>query len=278
MRTPDWAAWIALLLSTGAGPDARAADVTGLWWNPQESGSAVSLMQQGDSLFVSLLIHSQDGRPTWYMGSNVTRGANDGSGLSFSGPLHHVTGPPPASSFESQRVAVAPVGSVSLRFELGTTGEARSARLEYSVSGATVAKSLTPYTFRAAHPVRGVFFGAIAPVSEGCVGLPQPVDMRFVLEVRNKSANEGGAPIRLFAGSTESFCDFQASEQTVGRFIEWEGTYACFTEVGRKPLTAGAFRIGQVAKAGGGFTGEGWVAPSDLSCKASFRLAAGQLR
>ena len=55
-------------------------NVTGLWQNADESGWGLNLFHQGDILFGALFVYGSDGKPRWYVASNLV--SND------DGPLH----------------------------------------------------------------------------------------------------------------------------------------------------------------------------------------------
>jgi hypothetical protein len=110
-----------------------------LWWNPAEPGWGLNLTHQGKTLFATLFVYGDDGRPQWYVMSNGARSATDA--LSFSGPLYRITGP----AFDaSPWTGATPteVGTLSLDFTNG-----RSGTLTYTVGGTRVVKAISRQVF-----------------------------------------------------------------------------------------------------------------------------------
>ena len=51
---------------------ARAGQYSDLWWNPQESGWGLNLVQQDETAFVTLFVYDAENRPTWYFAEGYT--------------------------------------------------------------------------------------------------------------------------------------------------------------------------------------------------------------
>jgi hypothetical protein len=79
-------------------PDFRVsspADYSDLWWNSQESGWGMNIVQQGSIVFVTLFVYGPDGKPTWYVAPDAQPLAGDSSGNpAFSPPRATSFGPP----------------------------------------------------------------------------------------------------------------------------------------------------------------------------------------
>ncbi len=67
----------ALAAASLSSPVASAATVpvnigsqyTDLWWNPQENGWGMNVVQQGETAFITLFVYGPDDKPTWYVAS-----------------------------------------------------------------------------------------------------------------------------------------------------------------------------------------------------------------
>jgi len=68
-------------------------NVTGLWWNPNESGWGLNLIQESNIVFMTMFTYDANGTPTWYVASSC---AVSGSGCS--GDLYRVSGGSQATS------------------------------------------------------------------------------------------------------------------------------------------------------------------------------------
>ncbi|MGE5097796.1 MAG: YncE family protein [Betaproteobacteria bacterium] len=117
-------------------PETSEKDVvnlTGLWWNPAESGWGLYLEQQGATVFGALFTHDANGTPAWMVMSDGKR-QPDGS---FAGALYRTTGPR-EQAIENLRA----VGT--MRF---TPASANLGALGYEIDGVFNAESLQRQVF-----------------------------------------------------------------------------------------------------------------------------------
>jgi phospholipase/lecithinase/hemolysin len=116
-------------------------NVTGLWWNPAESGWGINFNHQGSVVFATLFTYDLAGKPLWLVMSNGVRQAD---GNTFTGDLYQTTGP----AFNA--VPFTPIGAANIT-KVGTMSLAFSslsaASLNYSVNGVAVIKSIQPQVF-----------------------------------------------------------------------------------------------------------------------------------
>ena len=132
-------------------------DPTGYWYNPLESGWAVTIAQQNDVLFVTLLVYDEQKQPEWFVGSNV----RDAGGGEFSGTLYRASAPWFGTTFDPLAVNVRAVGTVSLRYAVNFGGQA-SLRVTYTVDGVPVTKGVTRLTWDSnATQLPGAYFGGV---------------------------------------------------------------------------------------------------------------------
>jgi hypothetical protein len=64
--------------------------VTGLWWNPNESGSGYNIQVQRGVLVLTMFSYASSGEPMWYL--MVGRMTNTGGGVTASGSLERYQG------------------------------------------------------------------------------------------------------------------------------------------------------------------------------------------
>jgi len=112
-------------------------DYTDLWWNPNESGWGMAITQQASLMFLAWYVYDSSGKPMWYVSSNC---AVTGSGCT--GKLYRTTGPALAPTFDSSKIQVFTVGSVTLTFS-----DADHGTLSYTVDGVSGTKSITRQVF-----------------------------------------------------------------------------------------------------------------------------------
>lgn len=122
----------------GAQPNlALATNYQDLWWNApsgSEPGWAISVTQQGDTLYAALLTYDLDGASLWLTAS----APKTGPGM-YAGTLYRTTGPSFAAvSFDASQVTAMPIGSASFAFADGNRGT-----LALTINGFGVTKQIT---------------------------------------------------------------------------------------------------------------------------------------
>ncbi len=101
--------------------------LTGLWWNPNESGWGIHFTQRGSNIFAAWYTYDGSGNPKWYVASNCT-GATGASGT-CSGALYEVNGPTFfGTTFNPNAVNVVAAGSLQVNFQ-----NANSASMTYTL-------------------------------------------------------------------------------------------------------------------------------------------------
>jgi hypothetical protein len=179
LRTRLASAAFALFALLPGASIASIYDVTGLWWNPDESGWGMNVIQQNTTLFITLFVYGTDGRPTWYVASDTRLVA--GTSSKYTGQLYVTSGPYFGGTFTPNSGTVRQVGTITFDGSCGTCNIYYSMQLTYTVDGVTVNKTVrqqtwTPITIPAAG------YGAMHRVSTTtCTGGPgtNPVFMTY---------------------------------------------------------------------------------------------------
>ena len=114
-------------------------DYTDHWWNPQESGWGLSIMQHpSDRLFAVWFIYFQAGQPIWYA---LLPGQWTNS-TTYTGPIYRTTGPSFAEPFNPDQVTRTIVGSGTLAFTAFDAGT-----FFYVIDGISGSKAITRLPF-----------------------------------------------------------------------------------------------------------------------------------
>lgn len=130
--------------STAASATSATTDFSDLWYNRNESGWGANVIQQGDTLFVTLFVYNSGQAPTWFVASDVELVAVSGNTLTFSGILYQTTGPYfGAGSFNPAAVSAPPVGTLTF-----SASQISNATLTYVVNGVAVTKNVERQTWR----------------------------------------------------------------------------------------------------------------------------------
>ena len=113
-------------LASAPAPQSPGA-LTGLWWNPNESGWGIHFTQRGNNVFAAWYTYDANGNPKWYVAPQCV-GATGSSGT-CTGTLYEVNGPTFFGvDFNTSLVHVATAGSLTINFQ-----NANNASMTYSV-------------------------------------------------------------------------------------------------------------------------------------------------
>jgi hypothetical protein len=130
--------WLSAQGSTSSGP-VPAFDYSDLWWNANESGWGISIVQHAShQLYGTWYVYDANGKPTWV----VLPGGKWNTSTSFTGDLYMTTGPDPRGSFDPSLVTRTKVGSATLAFSSAST-----ATLTWTVNGASGSRQITRQLF-----------------------------------------------------------------------------------------------------------------------------------
>ncbi|HVE50175.1 MAG TPA: hypothetical protein VNG69_11220 [Casimicrobiaceae bacterium] len=111
-------------------------DRSDIWWNPNESGWGVMMVQQQESIFIAMFLYGADTKPHWYTGLLSYNGSI------YQGDIGESTGPNHTGAFNPNTVARRTVGTARLT----PNGDNRFT-LNYTVDGVAVTKAIERLTF-----------------------------------------------------------------------------------------------------------------------------------
>jgi hypothetical protein len=130
-------------------------DFSDLWYNQSEPGWGVNVIQQKDTLFVTLFVYGTNAQPAWYVASGARLSSTSGGTLTFSGPLYQTSGPWFGDRpFITSMVTARQVGTLTF-----SASQISNASLTYSVDGTTVNKSIQRQTWEVDN-IAGTYLGA----------------------------------------------------------------------------------------------------------------------
>ena len=187
-------------------------DYSDLWWNADESGWGLNLVQQNDTIFATLYVYGADGKARWYSASAL-QGANGGA--SFSGRLYEATGPGIAGPFDPSRVTRRDVGDMTIAIR-----DDNSADLRYTVDGVTVQKRITRATWRTPK-ISGSFAGYRDVIGQCATGTPHEHDPASM----TIGQSQGSFNMSLYYN--DNTCTYSGTPQAAGRLLDVTGTYSC---------------------------------------------------
>jgi hypothetical protein len=148
---------VAVVVTISSVRPALAVDWTDLWWNPNEAGWGVNLVQSNNFMFATFFIYGGDNKPTW-----VTANMNvDANGV-WSGPLYQTTGSYFGAPWVQGQLTQTQVGTATFTPTSSFTGT-----LTYNVNGVNVAKSIQRQTLTLI-PLGGHYSGAVLSSFSNC--------------------------------------------------------------------------------------------------------------
>ena len=196
--------------------NANASFWSDLWWNPNESGWGVNFAHQDNVLFATLFVYGSDGRPTWFVASDMTF---DASTSSYSGALYQTSGPFYSGVFNPASVGVTQVGLATFTPQYEAQGT-----FAYTVNGIAISKTISRQTFRSPN-ITDAWQGIYRYSASGC---SLPSSNGLFNEAVLMDTNDTGTIVSgtLYRGS-QAGCTFSATKTTFGKIIDVDGTYSC---------------------------------------------------
>lgn len=221
-------------------PVALGRDYSDLWWNPQESGWGMNVVQQGETAFVTLFVYGPDGRPTWYVASDARVFALDASGNpAFRGTLYRTTGPWLGGPFDPAQVGVEAVGQIVIEPRL----EGRL-NLTYTAEGVTVSKDVVRQTFSA--PDLGTTYLGSFSLRQAVPGGPPYGTRQYGADVLVHIVGDT-AFIRV--DEPLERCEYRGTRTPMGKYARIAGDFTCTSG------EAGTFDIADFEVTQHGFSG-----------------------
>ena len=229
------------------------------WWNPNESGWGLSVLQQADVLFIDLFVYGPDGRPTWYTAA-LDFQPQFPNRIVFSGDLAATAGPWFGGFFNPAFVAVGKVGTIT--FEATSTD---TAALTYSVNGVVVSKAIQRQLWAYEH-FTGSYYGGLVYDQSGCVN---PTDNGHVEELGAfQITHAADNTFTLALQSNYGTCTVTGNYSQLGHMGTVDANYACSYGIN------GTMTLYELERTSAGMTGR-FVATNNV-CDAAGTLGGVQ--
>ena len=235
------AAFLATLaISLPVSATTYSIDYTDLWWNENESGWGVNLIQQYETIFATLFVYGNDNTARWYVASNLV--PSGGSQNVFTGPLYQTTGTYFGAGTFAQPIGVTPVGTMTFSFSGPASGV-----LSYSVNGVNVTKLITRQNWRN-NVLTGRYIGGLTANGTNCHG----VSNGPILAFDNLNVAQSGTAVTMTvtyftSSTTQSSCTFSGTYTPSGRLASINGSWSCTNG------NQGSFSMPTVEASGNGF-------------------------
>jgi hypothetical protein len=213
------AAMLVALACLGARATTFSTDATDLWFNVNEQGWGLNVIQQDDILFATLFVYGGDNQPRWYVGSDLRYSHSDASGgLVFTGIWYRTTGPYFVVPFNPNLFNVYPVGTATF-----TLNGVNSATFTYSVDNVVVSKNVTRQTW-ATNWLAGIYVGATVADYANC---DNPADNGYYEDSAVFTVTQSGSTVTIVQAAAGFTCTFTGTYEQHGRLGELSGNATC---------------------------------------------------
>lgn len=214
-------------------------DITDMWWNPDESGWGVNVIQQNDVGFATFFVYDQQRIPIWYTAEIDYQGVNAGGALVWAGKLYATTGPWYGGPFDETKVTIRQAGTASF-----TLRDLSHATLTYSVDGVTVAKSIVRQTWTYEN-YTGNYLGGSSITAFDC----NPSYLNGIHEAGGTiTVAQNGLAVSIATADGNGTCSYSGTYSQTGKLGEVDGNYGC------SDGTAGSFSAYEMTPTISGFT------------------------
>ena len=191
-------------------------DFTDLWFNANESGWGVNIIQQQDVIFATLFVYGQNNAPTWYVGSDIRYQGSQGADQVFTGTLFQTSGPFFGGPFNPSAVTNRSVGTFTFR-----ASRSDAATITYSVDGTNVTKSITRQTWRNQN-FAGSYRGAVVGTYSGCTQGNGPYESPAILTI-----TQNGGSIQIHEAGNGYTCTYTGNYTPAGNSGVASGSGSC---------------------------------------------------
>jgi hypothetical protein len=256
---------VALAASSLAAPvraTAFSTDQSDLWWDPNESGWGIQLVQRADNIAASMYVYDPAGNPTFYY-SSMDWVSNSNGVLVWSGDLYVNTGPWFGTvPFNPAAVAPVKVGTMTWR-----TQSVNAGTLTYSVNGVNVTKNLQRFLTRY-DDFSGTYGAFVHADVKGC---SDPAgNGTFEAATLFIQITQSGQAVTIANGGTNGNCSYVGNLTQAGQFGQIDGDYSCSTG------ETGTFTVFELSVNRSGISGRISTQSSNLGCQSTGWFGGGR--
>lgn len=231
----------------GLAASSFSPDASDLWWNSNESGWGVNIVQQANVLFATFFVYGPDSRARWYVAPDTRcPGAPADVQMVCSGPLYETTGPVVTSGpFDPSAVTRRQVGTFTFLYS-----RPNAAIISYSVDGAVTSKNVRRQTWAAAD-ISGEFHLNRVLRTHRCGG-PNTGNEPSINEPAIMTVAQSGATIQVTTrpvAPASLACTYTGNLSQEGRMSRVEGTFTC------NDGSSGPFTLSEIEVSKWGFIG-----------------------
>jgi hypothetical protein len=231
------AAIAATAFACSAGAVSTSTDYTDLWFTASEPGHGLYMVQNGNTIFLTMFVYGGDFLPRWFYASDIT--PVNGSNTSWSGVLARNQGTSFAVPWSPANLATFTVGTVTLNFTSPSQGT-----MTYSVDGINVTQQITRFTF-INETLAGVYAGGLTATSQCGSAAAAPIAAMDRLTVQHAPPGNPRFIVDFTSsGGTPATCTFTGNYSQQGKIGALAG--GSWTCTGGS-TSSGTFTLSEVA-------------------------------
>ena len=232
-------------LLAAASATASAGTYSDLWYDPQQPGWGVSVVQQLETAFVTLYTYGADGRPTWFVASDarVIAYSNPGAFPLYEGTLYRTEGSYHGGAYDPARQKALPVGTLQLEVL-----DRDRMRVHYSADGVSGVKEVRRLAI--AQPIDLANYQATMSLRQALNGQPFG-SLTVQAEVLLHLDSERRTAYLRSDDQLGRRCEYRGPYAVIGKLVRITGTYSCNGGDQRD----GTFEITDLEATAHGFTG-----------------------
>jgi hypothetical protein len=232
---------LAAALAAALSLAASAGTYSDLWYNPQEAGWGLNVVQQAENAFVTLFVHGPDRQPRWYVSSNAQVSAYAGTQPIFRGTLYRTEGAPFTGPHAPGNVFT--VGDIYLE----TLSRTRM-RVHYRIDGTEYVKEVRRQTF-AETPVTANYLAQFV-LRQSRPGGPLYGTSIYQGDVLLHLDGESGMLMMRVDDHLQRRCEYRGRYEVAGKLTQASGTFTCTAG----EALAGSFELTELETTANGIT------------------------
>lgn len=234
---------LAALAATLASFAASAGTYSDIWFNPQQPGWGVNVVQQSETAFVTLYVYGPDGKPTWYVASDAQVIAYAGAFPVFRGALYRTEGSFHGGAYDPAASKLTAVGELYLE-----TLDKDRMRVHYTAEGVSAVKEVRRYSF--AQPIELANYVGQFNLRQARNGAPFGT-LYVQADVLAHFNSENGQGFMRVDDQLGRRCEYRGPYELTGKLIRFTGSYTC----NNGDTLAGTFDMSDVEVTAHGMTG-----------------------
>jgi hypothetical protein len=204
---------------------ANGFDVADLWWDPNEPGWGLQVVQQSQTAYATLYVYDANRTPHWYNALLTPSGFNPLGGPTYTGALYESGGPYWATvPYDPGQFHAVAVGTFTFDSPSTTT-----AVITYVIGGVTVTKTLQRFSLTY-EDFSGSYAGVYVVDQSRCTNSTDN-GTKSLLTNFSIAQDQGSMTIvgAMSDGVTASTCTFDGLYSQHGSIGNFVGTYGCST-------------------------------------------------